>query len=95
MPANLITLPHFAVSPSISSAKSAGEPEITVAPRSANRALILGSARPALISLFSLSMMSAGVPFGPLLPASHLSQSQVQNRLRSRCRAGLPSALRS
>ena len=63
MPANLTTLAHFSVSSAISFPKSAGDPGITVAPRSANRALILGSARPVLISLFSLSMISAGVPF--------------------------------
>src|SRR5262249_38279293 len=55
-----ITLPHFSVSSAISLAKSAGEPGSTVAPRSASRALILGSARVALISLLSLSTISVG-----------------------------------
>ena len=36
----------------------------TVPPRSASRALILGSARPALISLLSFSTISAGVFLG-------------------------------
>src|SRR6266446_4306117 len=59
-----MTLPHFSVSSAMSLPKSAGEPGSTVPSRSASRALILGSARPALISLLSLSMISAGVPFG-------------------------------
>jgi hypothetical protein len=41
--------------------KSAGEPGSIVPPNSANRACILGSARPALISLFNVSMIEAGV----------------------------------
>ena len=45
MPANLTTLPHFSVSSAMSLPKSAGEPGSTVPPRSASRALILGSAR--------------------------------------------------
>jgi len=59
--ANLTTLPHFSVSSLMSLAKSAGVIGIGKAPRSASRAFILGSARAALISLFSLSMMFAGV----------------------------------
>ena len=58
------TLPHFSVSSAMSLPKSAGEPASTVPPRSASRALILGSARPALISLLSLSTISAGVCLG-------------------------------
>jgi hypothetical protein len=57
-----ITLPHFSVSSAMSLPKSAGEPGSTVAPRSTSRALILGSARAALISLLSLSTISVGVP---------------------------------
>ena len=68
MPANLITLPHFSVSSAMSLPKSAGEPASTVPPRSASRALILGSARPALISLLSLSTISAGVFLGAPTP---------------------------
>ena len=52
-----ITLPHFSVSWLRSLPKSAGEPGRTVPPNSASRALILGSARPALTSRFSFSMM--------------------------------------
>src|SRR5215470_17149169 len=61
MPANLITLPHFSVSSAISLPNSAGEPGSTVAPKSAKRALIMGSARPAFTSLLSTSMIAAGV----------------------------------
>src|SRR5215813_9994596 len=51
MPANLSTLAHFSVSSAMCFPKSAGEPASTVAPRLAKRALMLGSARAALISL--------------------------------------------
>src|SRR5262245_46447067 len=63
-----ITLPHFSVSSAISLPKSAGEPAITVPPKSASRALSGGSARAALISLLSLLTISAGVPVGPPTP---------------------------
>src|SRR5262249_10890918 len=52
-----ITLAHFSVSSAMSLPKSAGEPESTEAPRSARRALIVGSARARLISLFNFSTM--------------------------------------
>src|SRR6516165_2733067 len=68
IPANLTTLPHFSVSSTISLLKSAGEPASTVPPRSTSRALILGSARPALISLLSLSTTSMGVFLGAPTP---------------------------
>jgi hypothetical protein len=48
--------------------KSAGEPGSAVAPHSASRAFILGSARAALISLLSLSTISAGVVRGAPMP---------------------------
>jgi tripartite-type tricarboxylate transporter receptor subunit TctC len=54
------TLPHFSVSSAISFPKSAGEPGSVMPPRSASRALILGSARAALISLLRRSTISAG-----------------------------------
>ena len=63
-----ITLAHFSVSSAMSLPKSAGEPASTVPPRSASRALILGSARAALISLLSLSTISAGVFLGAPMP---------------------------
>src|SRR5215510_1936253 len=67
-PANFTTFPHFSVSSTMSLPKSAGEPVSAVPPRSASLALILGSARAALISLLSLSMISAGVAFGAPTP---------------------------
>src|SRR5262249_29980951 len=63
-----ITLPHFSVSSAMSFAKSAGESASASPPRSASRALSLGSARPALISLLSFSTISAGVAFGAPTP---------------------------
>src|SRR5262249_10496670 len=45
-----------------------GEPANTVPPRSARRAFILGSSRPALTSLLSLSTISAGVAPGAPMP---------------------------
>jgi hypothetical protein len=68
MPVKLTTLPHFSVSSAISLPKSAGEPASTVPPRSASRVFMLGSARPALISLFSFSTISAGVALGAPTP---------------------------
>src|SRR6266511_398703 len=67
-PENLTTLPHFSVSSATSLPKSAGEPASSDAPRSASRAFALGSARIALISLLSLSMISADVLFGTPMP---------------------------
>src|SRR5262245_59816091 len=63
-----ITLPHFSVSAAMNSPKSAGEPTSGAPPRSASRAVILGSARPALISLLSLSTIPAAVAFGAQTP---------------------------
>src|SRR5262249_48001153 len=59
MPANSITFAHFSVYAAMNIPKSAGELMNTVPPRSATRAFIRGSSRPALISLLSLSMISA------------------------------------
>src|SRR5262245_57518422 len=67
-PANLTTLPHFSVSSAMSFLKSAGEPTSGVPPRSASRALILGSARPALIVSLSLSIVCDGVFLGAPTP---------------------------
>src|SRR5215467_4101109 len=66
--AALITLPHFSVSSAMSLPKSADDWTSAVAPRSVRRALMLGSARPALISLFSLSMISVDVFLGTTTP---------------------------
>jgi hypothetical protein len=50
-PENLTTFAHFSVSSAMSLPNSAGESAITAPPRSsASRALIVGLARPALIS---------------------------------------------
>src|SRR5215470_12905632 len=68
-----ITLAHFSVSSAINLPKSADEPGIAVLPRSANRALILGSARAALISLLSTSMISGGVLLGTAMPSQLLA----------------------
>src|SRR5712671_3839345 len=67
------TLAHFSVSSAMSSPKSAGEPESTVPPKSANRAFILESARAALISLLSLPMISVGVLLGVQTPVHALA----------------------
>ena len=56
-----ITLAHFSVSVAISVPKSAGEPASAIPPKSPSRAFMLASAKAALIALFSLSMISAGV----------------------------------
>ena len=62
------TLPHFSVSSAMSLPKSDGEPGIVSPPMSASRAFISGSAIAALISLLSLSTISAGVFFGAPKP---------------------------
>src|SRR4029077_20024838 len=68
MAANFTTLPHFSVSAAMSLPKSAGEPPIAIPPDSASRVLNAGSPRPALISLLSRSMISAGVLLGAPIP---------------------------
>src|SRR5262249_25412715 len=73
IPANLITLPHFSVSSAMNLPKSAEAPGSAVAPNSASRAFILGSARAALTSLLSLSTISAGVAFGAPMPNQKLA----------------------
>jgi hypothetical protein len=62
-------------------AKSAGEPESGWAPRSASRALILRTARPALISLLSLLTMSTGVLLGAPMPNYTLASKPGKNSL--------------
>ena len=68
-----ITLPHFSVSSAMSFPKATGEPANIVPPTSAIRAFILGSARPALISLLSLLTISAGVFAGAPRPYIELA----------------------
>jgi len=72
-PANLITLAHFSVSSAASLSSSAGEPASTMPPTSASRALMSGSARPALTCPLSLSMISIGVLLGALIPKNVLA----------------------
>src|SRR5262245_35091088 len=71
-PAALTTLAHFSVSSARSLPYAAGDPCSTVEPKSANLALSLGSASPALISLLSLSTISVGVPLGAPIPLTEL-----------------------
>src|SRR5262245_35636188 len=68
-PANLTTLAHFSVSSATSLPKSAGEPVNISLPRSAIRPFTAVSASVALISLLSLSTISAGVPLGTPKPS--------------------------
>src|SRR5262249_38722193 len=68
IPINLITLPHFSVSSTMSLPKSADVIDIGSTPKPASRAFMMGSAAMALISLFSLSITSAGVSFGAATP---------------------------
>src|SRR6266516_2897174 len=72
-PENLTTLPHFSISSATSFPKSAGEPGITVPPKSASRAFILRSAKPALISLLSFWTISFGVFLGAATPYQALA----------------------
>src|SRR5262249_16183311 len=67
-PPSLITLAQLAVWGARRVPKSAGLPGTSMPPSSARRALTFGSAKAALISLLSLSMISGGVPFGALIP---------------------------
>src|SRR5262245_3564779 len=76
-----ITLPHFSVSSAMSLPKSAGEPTNAVPPSSASRALILGSARPALISWLSLPMISVGVLLGAPIATNALASKPGRNSL--------------
>src|SRR5215831_8141618 len=71
-PENLITLAHFSVSSAMRFPYSLGDSANTSPPSSAKRALIVASARAALISLLSVSMNSAGVFFGAPIPAHAL-----------------------
>jgi hypothetical protein len=62
--------------------KSAGVIGNGVAPNSTSRALILGSASPALISLLSLSTISIGVFLGAPMPCQVLASSPATNSPR-------------
>src|SRR4051795_8522363 len=73
MPANLTTLAHFSVSSAMNLPKSAAGSASTVPPNPARRALSLGSARAASISLLSFSTISVGVPLGAPRPSHALA----------------------
>src|SRR5215831_948777 len=66
--ANLITLAHFSVSSTMSLPNSTGVIDTGVQASSAKRAFNDASARAALISLSSFSMMSVGMFFGAPTP---------------------------
>jgi hypothetical protein len=88
-PANFTTLAHFSVSSTISLPKSAGEPTSGVPPRSASRASILGSARPALILVDDFDRRALGradaVPDARLVAWQKLAHSRyVRQRVRAR-----------
>ena len=68
MPANLTTLAHFSVSSAMSLPKSAGEPGKRRAAQVGKPRLHLGVGEAALISLLSLSTISAGVFLGAPMP---------------------------
>jgi|SRR6516164_6113685 hypothetical protein len=67
-------LAHFSVSSATSSPKSAGDAAWMRIPRSSYFVLISGRARHALISLWSISTISAGIFLGPAM-LSQLSNS--------------------
>jgi hypothetical protein len=87
----LITLPHFSVSSAMNLPKSAGEPACTKVPSSVSRALNLGSASAALISLLSLSMMPGRVSFARQCLDNHSPRNPARIRSRWECRAMPPS----
>ena len=68
-----ITLPHFSVSSAMSLPKSAGEPDERRAAQVGEPRLHLGVGEAALISLLSLSTISAGVFFGAPTPYQALA----------------------
>jgi hypothetical protein len=68
-----ISLAHFSMSAAMAWLKSAGEVAKGVTPSSAKWCSIALSARPALISLLSLSTISGGVPLGAPMPNQPLA----------------------
>ncbi len=68
-----ITLPHFSVSSTMILPYSAAVSGTVTLPKSANCDLILGSLRPALISVLSFSMTPAGVALGAPNPLRRLA----------------------
>src|SRR5215472_19287023 len=72
-PDNFTTLPHFSVSSAMNLPNSAAVIGIGTPPRSSSRALIVGSARPALIASLSLSIICGGVFLGAPTPNQELA----------------------
>src|SRR6266852_5570081 len=68
-----ITLPHFSISSAMCLPNSAGELGNAELLNSASRAVVLGSARIALVSLLSLSMISGDVFLGAAMPCQPLA----------------------
>src|SRR5580700_1394672 len=68
IPANLMTFAHLSVSATRILPKSSGVPIVSVLPSSANRALILGSAKTALVAWLSALTISLGVSLGAQIP---------------------------
>src|SRR5262245_2184712 len=68
MPANFTSLANFSVSSAMSLPNSVGELANMPPPRLSSLVLIAGSARPALISLFSFSIIVVGVCLGAPIP---------------------------
>jgi hypothetical protein len=67
-PANFTTPAHFSVSAAMSLPKSADVPGINSPPIAPNRDFIAASLKAALISVLSLSTISAGVFVGAAMP---------------------------
>src|SRR4051812_29172041 len=74
-PENFTALPHLSVSSATNVAISAGVAMNGAAPRSASRALIVGSLSPALFWRLSLSTISVGVAFGAPIPNQVLTSN--------------------
>src|SRR5262249_42737678 len=96
-----ITLAHFSVSSARSLPNAAGVSASAVPPRSAKRALILGSARPIAISPLSLSTIAAGVFLGAPTPSQSPASKPRTNsptvgtsRSASHRRSGAPAGAR-
>src|SRR6516165_1019795 len=81
MPANLITLAHFSVSSDMNFPKPADVIGIGSAPKANSRAFIVGSARTALLSLLSLSMIPGGVSLGAPSPYQPIASYPGTNSL--------------
>src|SRR5262245_45696134 len=92
-PENLTTLPHLSGSLTVRLPNSAGDPPSGVSPTSASRAFVLESPRTALISLLSLSTISAGVFLGAPMPYADSPRSLRRFRPRPEYRAGRRNAL--